>query len=403
MKKNIIALLCASALVLNLNAQNTYPVTQGSNLRVDGGQIEMISPNPTYNWSGGLLYKTDISSAATAGIGLFGTGTNNQRIFLGHGDSPWTTSNGVYILKRGDVGIGTSNVENRNGWGKVLHLYGNSHAKFLINGGNIVTGMWAHQGYFNSLPGGIIGTESNHNFSFITNATNRMTITAAGDVGIGTTKVNKSGWEKVLHLYGNSHAKFLINGGNIVTGMWAHQGYFNSLPGGIIGTESNHNFSFITHATNRMTITAAGNVGIGTTKPDEKLTVNGTLHASEVRVDLQIPADYVFQKYYTGKSSLKPEYALPSLKELEIFIQNNHHLPEMPSAREIQDKGLKVGEFSNLLLQKIEELTLYSIEQEKLIQKQDAFLEAQQKELSSLQQQLNEIRKLIPAPANSNL
>lgn len=108
-----------------------------------------------------------------------------------------------------------------------------------------------------------------------------------------------------------------------------------------------------------------GNVGIGTTNPDEKLTVNGTIHAKEVKVTATIPADYVFQKYYTGKSDLKSDYIMPTLVEIEKFTKKNNHLPNVPSAKEMQQNGVSLGEMSNLLLQKIEELTLYAIEQEK--------------------------------------
>ncbi len=110
-----------------------------------------------------------------------------------------------------------------------------------------------------------------------------------------------------------------------------------------------------------------GNVGIGSAIPDEKLTVNGTIHAKEVRVDLNIPADYVFQKYYTGVSKLKPLYVMPSLEEVERYTKANNHLPGVPSAQEIKEEGLHLKHMTNLLLQKIEELTLYTIEQEKRI------------------------------------
>jgi hypothetical protein len=113
-----------------------------------------------------------------------------------------------------------------------------------------------------------------------------------------------------------------------------------------------------------------GNVGIGSVNPDAKLAVKGLIHANEVKVDLNVPADYVFQKYYTGTSTLKPEYKIPTLEEVEKFTKENNHLPNIPSAKEIQKKGLNVGEMSNLLLQKIEELTLYTIEQNKLIKEQ---------------------------------
>jgi hypothetical protein len=120
----------------------------------------------------------------------------------------------------------------------------------------------------------------------------------------------------------------------------------------------------------RMTLMDNGNVGIGTTAPDEKLTVKGKIHAQEVKVDLQgaCAADYVFQKYYTGKSELKADYVMPTLAEIESFTKKNHHLPNVPSAKEIQQNGLLLGQMSNVLLQKVEELTLYAIEQNKVIE-----------------------------------
>lgn len=124
-----------------------------------------------------------------------------------------------------------------------------------------------------------------------------------------------------------------------------------------------------------MTLASNGNVGIGSVNPDAKLTVKGRIHAEEVKVDLAVPADYVFEKYYSGKSILKPEYTMLTIEEIETFTQKNNHLPGIPSAKEIQEKGLNVGEMSNLLLQKIEELTLYTIEQNKLIKEQQKRIE----------------------------
>lgn len=117
-----------------------------------------------------------------------------------------------------------------------------------------------------------------------------------------------------------------------------------------------------------------GNIGIGSTNPDEMLTVKGAVHAEEVIVDLNVPADYVFEKYYLGESTLKNNYSMPTLEEVEAYTKANHHLPEMPSAKTIQEEGLKVKEMTNLLLQKVEELTLYTIEQEKRIKTLEAEL-----------------------------
>jgi hypothetical protein len=109
-----------------------------------------------------------------------------------------------------------------------------------------------------------------------------------------------------------------------------------------------------THAAAGFNITG-GNVGIGTTTPDAKLAVNGTIHTKEVKVDLTGWPDYVF----------KPKYNLPSLIELKTYIDKNQHLPEMPSEREVAKNGINLGEIVRLQTKKIEELTLYLIEQQK--------------------------------------
>jgi len=124
-----------------------------------------------------------------------------------------------------------------------------------------------------------------------------------------------------------------------------------------------------------LNVTFNGNVGIGTTTPDQKLTVNGTIHSKEVIVDTSITPDYVFQKYYTGKSELKSDYIMPTLTEIEDFTRKNNHLPNVPSAKEMQENGILVGEMSNILLQKVEELTLYAIEQNKKTQFQQEEIE----------------------------
>jgi hypothetical protein len=99
-----------------------------------------------------------------------------------------------------------------------------------------------------------------------------------------------------------------------------------------------------------------GNVGIGTTQPNAKLTVAGTVHAQEVIVDASVPQpDYVFEE----------DYDLRSLEEIEAFIQANKHLPGIPSASEVEDKGLNAGEMQAKLLEKVEELTLYTIDLKK--------------------------------------
>ncbi|MXV50405.1 hypothetical protein GS399_05420 [Pedobacter sp. HMF7647] len=103
-------------------------------------------------------------------------------------------------------------------------------------------------------------------------------------------------------------------------------------------------------------IIPGGNVGIGTLNPDAKLAVKGTLHASEVKVDLYVPVpDYVFNE----------DYDLRPLASVRSYIDANRHLPEIPSAAEIEKNGMNVGEMNMLLLKKVEELTLYVLELKK--------------------------------------
>lgn len=114
-----------------------------------------------------------------------------------------------------------------------------------------------------------------------------------------------------------------------------------------------------------------GKIGIGTTTPDELLTVKGKIHTQEVLVDLDgaVAPDYVFETYYNGFSEMMPGYSLISLEELEAFLKENKHLPNVPSAETMQAEGISLKEMNLILLQKIEELMLYTLQQQKEIEK----------------------------------
>jgi hypothetical protein len=112
--------------------------------------------------------------------------------------------------------------------------------------------------------------------------------------------------------------------------------------------------------TNSFTVSKLGNIGIGTWSNDHKLAVAGSIIAEEIVVKLQTNwPDYVFDD----------EYELQDLNELENYVKINRHLEGIPSASEIQNGGINVSEIQIKLLEKIEELTLYIIKQDKNIKK----------------------------------
>lgn len=125
-----------------------------------------------------------------------------------------------------------------------------------------------------------------------------------------------------------------------------------------------------------LVIDAFGNVGIGSLNPDSKLTVKGSIHTQEVLVDMSVPGpDYVFEK----------DYNLLPLAELEAYIKANKHLPEVPSAKEMEADGLNLKEMNLLLLKKVEELTLHLIEQKKVNDGQQKIISTLMDKVSALE------------------
>jgi hypothetical protein len=130
----------------------------------------------------------------------------------------------------------------------------------------------------------------------------------------------------------------------------------------------------------RFLIDKSGNIGIGTTEPKgHKLAVNGDIVATKVTV---LPygnwPDYVF----------KPAYNLPSLDEVKKYIDQNRHLPDVPSAATVKKDGQDLGEMNKILLKKVEELTLYLIEQKAEIKD---LKRSQQKQIDELQSQVEQL------------
>jgi len=125
-----------------------------------------------------------------------------------------------------------------------------------------------------------------------------------------------------------------------------------------------------TELTEKLRINSTGNVSIGTSDAKGyRLAVNGNILATEIKVQAAPWPDYVFSKNYN----------LPALQSIEKHIKKEGYLPDMPSAKEVESNGINVGEMNAKLLKKIEELTLYIIDQNK--------------ELLNQKDQLNNLKK----------
>lgn len=122
-----------------------------------------------------------------------------------------------------------------------------------------------------------------------------------------------------------------------------------------------------------------GNVGIGSINPQNKLDVNGTIHSKSVLVDLNGWSDYVFKK----------DYPLLPLSEVKIYIDQNQHLPGIPSEQEMIKNGLNVSEMNKILTKKIEELTLYLIEKDRKEKEQELRIQNQEERIKKLEEILS--------------
>ncbi|SHN30222.1 hypothetical protein [Mucilaginibacter sp. OK098] len=159
-----------------------------------------------------------------------------------------------------------------------------------------------------------------------------------------------------------------VRPGNMLVRSYGYSG------GGNINLQAKGIINFLSNDVQRMIINNAGNVGIGTTSPDQALTVNGTIHSKSVVVDANIFPDYVFN----------PTYKLPTLTDVKTYIDKNHHLPDVPSAAEVEKNGLNLGEMNKVLVQKVEELTLYLMELNRTTAELTKTVKAQQKEIDQL-------------------
>lgn len=188
-----------------------------------------------------------------------------------------------------------------------------------------------------------------------------------GNVGIGTlTPVKKLSINGDVGINGNLAIQMSTDG----SGFKLQSSYSENKPIVEATQEANDGFLYVRSALGTSISKISGypasptyflsNVGIGVTNPSEKLSVNGKIRAQEIKVETANWPDYVFTK----------GYELPSLRETEQHIKEKGHLFGIPSAEEVKNKGIELGDMNAKLLKKIEELTLYMIELNKTVEKQ---------------------------------
>ncbi len=352
----------------------------------------------------------------------------------------------MIITTNGNIGIGTNSPQYKldvNGSTRIsgnLHsnqlsmiTWGNSKVGYrnnsvVMNGTRSSDGTWHLRGDGARSSIGFITTDIFSNMRFVShhdaqfkkgktltdeqmiNENTKMIIRTNGDVGIGTNspqhKLDVNGSTRIsgnLHsnqlsmiTWGNSKVGYrnnsvVMNGTRSSDGTWHLRGDGARSSIGFITTDIFSNMRFVSHhdaqfksgktltdeqminENTKMIIRTNGDVGIGTSSPQYKLDVNGFARADEIIVKAKT-ADFVFED----------DYKLRDLTEVEGFIENNKHLPDVPSAAEMEKEGVGMAQMNQLLLQKVEELTLYLIEQNKELKKQGALLKQQQEQIESL-------------------
>lgn len=183
-----------------------------------------------------------------------------------------------------------------------------------------------------------IGTIENHDFNIKTNNTLQVVCKANGDIGLGAFGGNN------INSNGKKYRLFIANSGELSAGL----------------QDATGKYPFV--------VKPNGAVAIGYARPkaggvaaNAMLSVDGLILAKEVKVAIANThwSDYVFAD----------SYCLSSLKEVEAYITRHKHLPDVPSGQQISEEGVNLVDMNATLLRKIEELTLYLIEQNKRLEK----------------------------------
>ena len=227
-----------------------------------------------------------------------------------------------------------------------------------------------------------VGNVDSVRLGFRTKNIERLTILPTGNVGIGTKTPT---------------AQFHTTGTVRLAGLTSDSTKTRVLVSDTSGNLFYQNVSSLNgrwQYANGTVYDSADNIAIGTSNPQGyKFAVNGTAIFTKVKVKTAGTwPDYVFAK----------DYHLPDLQELEDYLTKYRHLPDIASEEEVQRDGIDVGDHQAALLKKVEELTLYLIDENKQLKveadqmkTQQDQMKAQQDRLDQQQKEIDELKKLI--------
>ncbi len=378
--KTKIAMIALMGLSFAVTAQNDY-LTGQTKLVNPTGRTLLLERNDNDSW---LTFHKSGSAWFSMGIDQ----SNSNNFSLNYGGT--LTSSQFVMTREGKIGIGTAvpqaifnivhsgtiggtNLANSSLLiGSSVKGIGIDENEIVVKGQSFYTGTSSENTHMIFRAGGI---------------KDRMIVRGdSGNIGIGTNspsqKLDVNGHVKFDAL-GSNNTNLQIGHGvndriiadNTPNRYYGGGMFFRITPDPSLNIP--HNYIDV------MMLTDEGNVGIGISDTKGfKLGVNGKIAATEVKVATYANwPDYVFEK----------EYKLPTLQEVENHIKTKGHLANIPSAKEVAKNGILLGEMNKNLLQKIEELTLYTIQQEKEIEK----LKEKNKEIKSLSDRLAKLEKLL--------
>jgi len=347
------------------------------------------------------IYFTLLAAAFTINFSFaqWSSGSGSS-IYYNSGNVGITTTNPLNNLQVGtQTETGTSTPVTLSLGGTYSSTAGANPKLKIYDNGTVYYGFGVSSGEMDAM------APSAGSFAWYVNGSQKMILNSSGNVGIGTatpannlqigTQASSPGSSPLTFSLGGTYSSTaganpklkIYDNGTVFYGFGVSANEMDAM------APSGSGFAWFVNGSQKMILNSSGNVGIGTaTVPTGyAFAVNGSAVATSMVVKLAANwPDFVFKK----------DYLLPSLSKLKTYIDQNHHLPEMPTEQEINKDGLNLGDMNKLLVKKVEELTLYLIDkdskikdEDEKIKQQDDKISKQQTELTAQQAQIDKLNK----------